>query len=96
MILRQLSDLLMALVMGICGALIADRAGWIRGTPGTPIAILDRGALLRAIEREEAGTEATKRQFEKKLSILRDQGYLVIDQGWVISAPEALHADIEP
>lgn len=93
MILKYLPPFLLALSGGWIGALAADRVGLIRGTQTIPIAVLDRGALLRAIDRGAPGVEETRRQYEQTLALLKAEGYLVIDQGWVIHAPEALHAD---
>lgn len=88
--------LLHALLMGLAGGAMA--AGWMMRTaqpPVLPIAILDRGALLKDFEAHSGGDDQIARvtQFESVARHLADAGYLVIDRGWVIAAPEDFYVD---
>lgn len=62
-----------------------------------PIAIVDRGALLTGLDSGLSEDEQAKRiqRFEKVARHLADAGYIVIDRGWVIAAPEEFYVDAQ-
>lgn len=61
----------------------------------TPIAILDRSALFKALDQGDPESQHRRLQFEHAAQMLKEQGYLVIDKGWVLSAPEELYVDLD-
>jgi hypothetical protein len=60
-----------------------------------PIAILDRGSLLRTLDENLPEKERARHleRFENMARQLSEAGYLVIDRGWVIAAPEDFYVD---
>jgi hypothetical protein len=76
--------------------------GWVigryfRGAPmaSMPIAVMDRGQLLKTLDQNttEETRAITLQKFESAARRLADAGYLVIDRGWVIAAPEEFYVD---
>lgn len=65
--------------------------------PVLPIAILDRGALLKKLDAgvSQVDRAALIQQFESIARHLADAGYLVLDRGWVIAAPEEFYVNPE-
>jgi hypothetical protein len=63
-----------------------------------PIVIMDRGAFLQSLE--EIGDPRLRRErieaFEQATRRLADGGFIVIDRGWVLAAPEELYVDPLP
>jgi len=85
--------------LGIAGGLLAvTLAPRLAPQPSSPIAILDRGHLLKSLEEHlsEAERRERIRRFETAARHLADAGYLVIDRGWVIAAPEDFYVDLDP
>ena len=79
-------------VIGMLGAL------WVLSlkTPpaaGPPIALMDRKALFVALEAGHRDAPERRRRFEETARALSAEGYLVMDPGWVIAAPESLYVD---
>lgn len=91
-LLRRFQPLGMGLAGGAIAAALTLR---MAEPPSIPIAILDRGALLRSLDEKRPETEqkALIEQFEVVARHLSDAGYLVIDRGWVIAAPEEFYVD---
>lgn len=86
-----------SLAMGLAGGAIAAAVMLrIAEPPLLPIAILDRGALLKSLDgtRSDGDQAGRIEHFESVARHLADAGYLVIDRGWVIAAPEDLYVDI--
>ena len=82
--------------LGLGGGLIASGLMLrIADPPALPIAILDRGALLETLDKNEnlSDQKALKIRFDAIAKQLADAGYLVIDRGWVIAAPEEFYVD---
>lgn len=59
----------------------------------TPIAVLDRSGALRAlpVESDEGSRHLLMQRLETTAKKLSQEGFLVIDGGWVISAPEEVY-----
>ena len=77
-------------------------SGWLIGSyfqrapiVSLPIAIMDRGQLLKTLDQKttEETRALTLQRFESAARRLADAGYLVIDRGWVIAAPEEFYVD---
>lgn len=69
----------------------------LKAPDSNPVAIMDRGHFLKGLDQAtspEDKTIAVKR-FESAARRLADAGYLVIDRGWVIAAPEHLYVDTD-
>jgi adenylylsulfate kinase-like enzyme len=62
-----------------------------------PIAILDRGSLLTTLDDSlpESDRAERIRRFESAARHLSDAGYLVIDRGWVLAAPEDFYVNLD-
>ena len=93
---QSLVKTLMSLGMSLAGGALA--AGWMlhrAEPPAVPISILDRGALLRTLDENLPEKERARHleRFESMAHRLSDAGYLVIDRGWVIAAPEDFYVD---
>ena len=93
---QSLVKTLMSLGMSLAGGALA--AGWMlyrAEPPAVPIAILDRGALLRTLDENLPEKERARHleRFENMARQLSEAGYLVIDRGWVIAAPEDFYVD---
>ena len=76
--------------------------GWLLGPylhpapiVSLPIAVMDRGQLLKTLDQKttEETRALTLKRFESAARRLSDAGYLVIDRGWVIAAPEEFYVD---
>lgn len=87
---------LMSLGMSLAGgALAAGSMLYRTEPPAVPIAILDRGSLLRTLDENLPEKERARHleRFENMARQLSEAGYLVIDRGWVIAAPEDFYVD---
>jgi hypothetical protein len=83
-----------AIGFGALGGVLGARGLPPEAAP-VPIAILDRGALLQSLESQGNPEEHARQRgrFESLARQLADAGYLVIDRGWVIAAPEDFYVD---
>ena len=88
--------LLQGTVSGIIGMLGALWVLSLRPPPpaGPPIALMDRKALFAALEAGHHNAPDQRRRFEEIARRLSAEGYLVMDPGWVIAAPESLYVDL--
>ena len=84
------------LMGGMGGALALGLAESMTTPPVLPIAILDRGHLLKRLEEGSPDNDRDTqiRHFETAAKQLAHAGYLVIDRGWVIAAPEDFYVDL--
>jgi hypothetical protein len=84
--------------LGLLGGLVAISLHQsITPQPSLPIAILDRGSLLNTLDDTQPESDRAERIriFESAARHLADAGYLVIDRGWVIAAPEDFYVDLD-
>ena len=88
---------LLGSLAGLCSLLWLNRLE-TRMSRMTPIAVLDRASVLRALP-----PDASRENRERVMSALNatahslsDAGYLVLDSGWVIAAPEEVYVRSEP
>ena len=92
-LLQGLLLLLIAIVGGGLGSRLMKPS-----LDSLPIVIMDRGAFLQSLE--AIGDAKLRRDrieaFEGATRRLADGGFIVIDRGWVLAAPEELYVDPLP
>ena len=96
---RSLTRSLLPMGLGLLGGLVGFALHQsIAPQPPLPIAILDRGSLLNTLDDTQPESDRAERirLFESAARHLADAGYLVIDRGWVIAAPEEFYVDLNP
>lgn len=92
--IKALQPLGMSLVGAILGVAVSQ---WMSSPASLPIAILDRGSLLQSLDDSVPENDRAERirRFESVARHLSDAGYLVIDRGWVIAAPEDFYVNLD-